>query len=143
MICDRCTEVVIRKKDGRRITVTRCADPQSPHFTEDVTEEKCGACPRHQAQLAATATSQSPQMPSLAKRTKTWAMAVTDWKLQGSPERSDAEVARIHEAYCVPCSWYDPAKQVCKGCGCRVTRNNVAIFNKIKMATQHCPRRLW
>ena len=32
---------------------------------------------------------------------------------------------------------------ICRGCGCRVAAYGMAVFNKIKMATQHCPREKW
>jgi hypothetical protein len=144
MVCDRCTEVVIRKRDGRRLTVFRCADPGSPLFTQDVTEETCRPCSSYQEAKAAQAA--IPEVPSLAKRVKSWTAAVADWKVKGSPERSEEEVQRIFNTFCAAtphCSWYDPDRQLCRGCGCRVRSEGMAVFNKIRMATQHCPRDLW
>ena len=153
MLCDRANVIQVRKKDGSRSTVRRCADPQSSFFTQNVVEDDCRQCPRYlaaeavrAAQAEAEATGEVPQVPSLPRRAFTWAKAVADWKVKGSPERSDEEVQRIFRTFCAatpPCSWYDPARQLCRGCGCGVAEDGLAVFNKIKMATQHCPRNLW
>ena len=147
MICDRCNMIEVRKRDGRRMTIFRCADPHSTQFTQNVTEETCLPCPSYQAALEAQAAQAVretlPAVPSLAKRVKSWTAAVADWKLQGSPERSKDEVQQIFNTFCTPCSWYDRNRQLCRGCGCRVRSGGYAVFNKIRMATQHCPRNLW
>ena len=153
MICDRCNVIQVRKRDGTRTTVNRCADQQSPFFTQNVTEEDCHQCPRYlaaeavrKAQAEAQATGEVPKVPSLPQRAFTWAKAVAEWKFKGSPERSDEEVERIFHSFCAaepPCAWYDPARQLCRGCGCGVAEDGLAVFNKIKMATQRCPRNLW
>lgn len=83
-----------------------------------------------------------PKTPPLTKRIATWADAVAEWDQQGRPVREQAEVDRILKI-CQKCSWYNRNRQICKGCGCYVTESEWAIFNKIKMATQNCPRRKW
>jgi len=85
----------------------------------------------------------SPEYPAVSMQLWLYKDALVRWKKAGYPVRSDAEVAKIHETKCKPCSWYDPKKKRCKGCGCRVSVGSVAVFNKIKMATEHCPKELW
>jgi len=86
---------------------------------------------------------QPPTPPGLVRRAISYTEALTRWTTAGQPERSDKDVERIFHQHCKPCKWYDPEKQICRGCGCRVAENGVAVLNKIKMATEHCPRELW
>jgi hypothetical protein len=140
MGCIRCNVIQVRKRDGTCRTATRCANSSAAWFTQDVTEEQCSACPYREEPAAI------PSMPGPVRRLFTWAEAVAGWVAAGSPERSEEEVARIYHTFCAgtpACSWLDSDKQSCRGCGCRVTRDGAALFNKIKMATQHCPRMLW
>jgi len=156
MICSHHNRVIVRKKDSAPREIIRCADPTMPCFTKEVTEEQCSQCPRHleAAELAArleaakckaadSGATQVPQTPSFFRRSVTYAEAVTGWIAAGHPERSEEETKRIFEEHCSKCAWYDRNKQICRGCGCKVTNVGHAIFNKIKMATQHCPRSLW
>ena len=87
-----------------------------------------------------------PVAPTLPRRISSWAKAVAEWKLAGSPERPEAEVSRIYNTICAgspPCRWFSRTRRICRACGCRVASGGHAVFNKIKMATQHCPRNLW
>jgi len=148
MICDRCNVIHVRKKDGTRSIVHRCADQESPFFGQNMAEEDCHQCPRYLAMEAVrkAQAEKVPEVPILPKRIFTWAKAVAEWKRKGSPERTDEEVQRIFRTFCAatpPCAWYDPARELCRGCGCGVGEDGTAVFNKIKMATQHCPRNLW
>jgi len=86
---------------------------------------------------------QPPTPPGLVRRAISYTEALTRWTTAGHPERSDKVVERIFHHHCKHCKWYDPEKQICRGCGCRVAENGVAVLNKIKMATEHCPRELW
>lgn len=85
----------------------------------------------------------SPEYPALSMQLWSYKEALVRWKKAGYPVRSDAEVKRILETHCKPCSWYDKDKKRCKGCGCRVSTGSIAVFNKIKMATEHCPKEEW
>ena len=149
MICDRYNSINVRRKDGARFTVIRCADPGQVHFAQNVTEEQCRQCPRFVEAASAESAKAGeavPRMPGLVRRGVTWTEAALRWVAAGRPERSDEEVQCILETFCAgtsPCDWYDAARQVCRGCGCNVTSGGHAIFNKIRMATEHCPRNLW
>jgi hypothetical protein len=84
-----------------------------------------------------------PEPPGLVRRAISYTEALARWTTAGRPERSDKEVERIFHQHCKPCKWYDPERQICRGCGCRVAENGYAVLNKIKMATENCPRELW
>lgn len=159
MICSYHNRVVVRKKGVEQREIIRCADSTQPCFTKEVTEEQCNQCPRHieAVELAArleasqcrageskrTRSAPVPKTPSLLRRSMTYAEAVTGWIASGRPERTDEETKRIFAEHCNKCAWYDRDKKICRGCGCKVTNVGHAIVNKIKMATQHCPRELW
>lgn len=84
-----------------------------------------------------------PQYPAFSMQLWLYKDALSKWKKAGYPVRTDAQVKEIHENKCKPCNWYDSEKKRCKGCGCKVTIGSVAVFNKIKMATEHCPKGEW
>jgi hypothetical protein len=141
--CTRCNVVHVRRQ-GERTVIYRCANAAAPFFTQDVTAEQCQQCPVRPAPVVVEG--RVPKVPSLPRRLMTWAEATVEWVAKGRPERSDEEVARIHTVFCAsspPCRWYSVAQQQCQKCGCGVKAEGPAIFNKIKMATQHCPRNLW
>jgi hypothetical protein len=84
-----------------------------------------------------------PKEPSLAKRILTYTEAVAEWIAAGRPERTDEEVQRIFKEHCEKCNWRKRRSNICRGCGCRVVSYGMAVTNKLKMATQHCPRSKW
>jgi hypothetical protein len=84
-----------------------------------------------------------PTLPGAAKLLGTYWEAVKRWISAGRPVREDAEVQKIHEEFCVSCSWHDSESQRCKGCGCIVKPAGAALFNKVKMKTERCPRNFW
>ena len=84
-----------------------------------------------------------PEPPSLVRRVFSYAEAIAQWTAAGRPERPDKEVEQIFHQHCKPCKWFDGDRKLCRGCGCRVASSGLALVNKIKMATEHCPRELW
>jgi len=70
-----------------------------------------------------------------------YAQAIARWTAAGFPIRSQAEVERIEREICRPCEKYIEGR--CRLCGCRVTASSLAIANKIKMATEDCPKHRW
>jgi hypothetical protein len=85
-----------------------------------------------------------PDYPPLTIQAWNYKEALIRWSKAGRPTRTQEEVKRLHSTYCAkegePCDWYDPEQKRCRGCGCKVTVGSVAIFNKLKMATEHCPQ---
>jgi len=84
-----------------------------------------------------------PQYPPMSMQLWAYKEALLRWNKAGRPVRSKEEVEMIHETHCKNCDWYDSEKKRCKGCGCRVTVGELAVLNKIKMKTEHCPKELW
>ena len=72
---------------------------------------------------------------------QTWAEAVDEWIRAGRPIRSDMEIQDIYNVFCSPCPLFH--RNTCLECNCNVRPKGWAIFNKIKMATQHCPKGYW
>jgi hypothetical protein len=85
----------------------------------------------------------TPETPALFHQARNYWQAVKSWIAAGRPVRTDLEVREIHTNYCLECDWYDKPSQRCKGCGCKVRPGGVALLNKAKMATEHCPRDFW
>jgi hypothetical protein len=86
---------------------------------------------------------QVPDFPSIGIQLQTYAEAVAEWIVAGRPKRDDEYVKNIHKNYCSKCNWYDKDSKKCRGCGCKVKAKGGALLNKIRMATQHCPRGFW
>lgn len=83
----------------------------------------------------------APQAQRQAALTQ-YAAAVARWLRAGRPTRDDAETARLF-AVCEACPKYDAERGACSLCGCRVSRSPWALLNKIRMATESCPKGHW
>lgn len=82
--------------------------------------------------------------PAVSLQLWSFKEALIKWNKAGRPTRTQDEVERIHREFCsVPCEWYDEGARRCRGCGCMVTTGSIAVFNKIKMATEQCPKDKW
>jgi hypothetical protein len=83
--------------------------------------------------------------PPMSLQLWTYKEALVRWQKAGRPTRTDEEVDQILKEHCTEkqCDWYDPEKKRCRGCGCRVTDSGYAIVNKVRMATEHCPKERW
>ncbi len=93
---------------------------------------------------AATVESVAPAAERLGIRTEhivRYAAALARWMTAGCPTREGPEVLRIFETHCQPCQ--HRREDRCGKCGCRVARNGMALLNKIKMATENCPLKIW
>jgi hypothetical protein len=82
-----------------------------------------------------------PREPGMVRKAVRYAGAVARWVAAGSPERSADEVERIFDTICKPCEFFREGS--CRTCGCRVARSGAALLNKIKMATEKCPKGKW
>ncbi len=118
----------ILDKSGAIIVQATCSLTNQPVSCSD-----CSMC----------SASLPPDYPGFQTQLNNYWEAIKRWVSAGRPERSAEEVKLIHEKHCVKCSWYDAEAQRCRGCGCKVRAEGIAIFNKIKMATEHCPQHLW
>jgi hypothetical protein len=104
--------------------------------------QPCVVCREAERALQAEFPEGPPEYPSLTIQALTWKDAVLRWNAAGRPTRTAEEVQEILDKFCNTkhCNWYDPDKRRCKGCGCKVTDGGIAVLNKLKMATEHCPR---
>ena len=78
---------------------------------------------------------------SVSRKVQKYARAVMGWISAGRPVRSDELTAEIYEKYCKECD--DKKNNSCVLCGCKVSKSKIALVNKIKMATESCPKGLW
>jgi hypothetical protein len=66
--------------------------------------------------------------------------ALIGWSLAGFPTRDKDITKHIEEQICKTCTEY--LKGRCKACRCRVNKS-IALVNKIRMATEKCPKDKW
>lgn len=85
--------------------------------------------------------SEEPSKVGLAELVRRYVQALKRWRAAGYPCRSDEEVAWLFDHYCRGCKWHKNGS--CIECGCRVAPKGMAVRNKIKMATETCPRGKW
>jgi hypothetical protein len=115
-----------------------CRNTDKPVCGQEVVLHYCQQC-----KSPFGGTDSPPQIPSLDDRIQSYTKAAAEWIAAGRPARSDPEIEAIFNTHCKPCSWRKRKSNICRGCGCRVADTGFAVFNKIKMATQHCPRNKW
>jgi len=84
-----------------------------------------------------------PSYPPLSMQAWFYKEALIRWNKAGRPKRSDDEVRELLDGHCKVCSWFDAEKNRCKGCGCAISESSIAIFNKLRMGTEHCPQEKW
>ena len=94
-------------------------------------------------QEAPAASEGAVEYPPLSMQLWFYKEAIIRWNKAGRPKRTDEEVKEILDTHCKSCSWFDPEKNRCKGCGCAVSEGSIAIFNKLRMGTEHCPQEKW
>jgi hypothetical protein len=111
-----------------------CGQKNHDNFGLLLPPEQCDVCT-----VAESGATSAPSLPRLPRRILSYAEAVTAWIAAGRPVRTDEEVARLYAEACSPCAPSDR----CPYCGCRVAQDGYALTNKLKMATEHCPRGLW
>jgi len=98
-----------------------------------VNDETCNRCEEETTRLQATS----------FDKVKHYYNAIRTWVANGKPTRTQEEVDRIHDEYCVKCDMYDKETNSCKNCGCKVSKGSFPLLNKLKMATETCPLGLW
>ena len=80
--------------------------------------------------------------PSVAAQLSNYAAAVSRWLAAGRPVRTDEKVGELLEI-CQDnrCGKYRDGQ--CLACGCRVNSSGWALTNKLRMATEDCPKGMW
>ena len=77
--------------------------------------------------------------PSMGVKAIRFLTAAALHALRGSPKRTGAQIARLY-AICRACGRFE--KDVCRLCGCRLTRKKV-YRNKLAWKDQHCDEGRW
>ena len=80
--------------------------------------------------------------PSVTAQLSSYAAAVSRWLAAGRPVRTDEQVGELL-AICQDnrCGKYRDGQ--CLACGCRVNSSGWALANKLRMATEDCPKGFW
>ncbi len=125
------------------VTHAKCLDQSNDSLHGPCPAGRMRTVPDRGTRAKAARTRRRPEPPGLVRRAISYAEALAQWTAAGRPERSDKDVEHIFSRFCKCCRWYDRRKNICKGCGCRVADSGYAIRNKIKMATERCPKNLW
>lgn len=108
-----------RSPCGMRCAVTNLA----------VDNEKCNRCAKDTKDATAR----------LLDKAVNYATAMRKWAAAGMPERTDDEISQLFDDHCSRCAMFDKERGVCNSCGCPASKDQPAIRNKLKMATEACP----
>lgn len=76
----------------------------------------------------------------ILRRFGNYAKAVTRHVASGMERRTDQEVDSVF-SICKSCESYRGG--VCKRCGCRCNTGKIALLNKLRMKSEHCPDGKW
>ena len=142
MKCNKRQKIV--KKDG--CIHYRCLNKKCNMYRQTVDENICESCtlkPIEHEKPCKKSKNKPIEYPPLMYQLASYKDALVKWNKAGKPVRSKEEIERIHSEYCTNFDWYDSKQKTCRGCGCKVTLGGMAVFNKIKMATEHCPKEYW
>jgi len=94
-----------------------------------IDEEICNRC----------AADTKDAVANLLNKAVNYATAMRKWVAAGSPVRTDEEISAIFDEHCNKCAMFDKVRGVCNSCGCPASKDQPAIRNKLKMATEACP----
>lgn len=83
-----------------------------------------------------------PGPPSLRQRFSHYLAARRRWKAAGKPTRSPAQIAALYQI-CQACPLFRNSICTHERCGCRVSENPKAYFNKLAWKTETCPEGKW
>lgn len=142
-VCSGCPLNVSSARNKTKGGCTNCPDNMEPSEPYYGPEDPAWYAQDMEAFEEDTQTEEVKEFPPLMTQLGNYKNAVRKWISAGRPVRTPEEIKDILENKCKRCAWYDGEAKRCKGCGCQVTESIMAIFNKIKMATEHCPKELW
>jgi ribosomal protein L37E len=146
-ICDACPlRVFIEKKEPKKFSALPIADHGNEYRPCEfrhrhpqglrcgvtnlpVTPETCTRCVKEEKEALAT----------WRDKVRNYSAALRRWIAAGSPSRTDEEAQQLFDDHCSKCSMFDKERQVCNSCGCPANKDQPAIKNKLKMATEGCP----
>jgi hypothetical protein len=130
-----------QKRDKDRARVVQAEEMLN--ISDEEVREMIADAGLDMAEFEREAPEEATNYPPLSMQAWFYKEALIRWNKAGRPKRSDEEVKAILDGHCKTCSWFDPEKSRCKGCGCTVSEGSIAIFNKIRMGSEHCPQEKW
>jgi len=147
--CSKRQKIVSRPSNNVK---HKCLNLAANDYLQIVTEEICNNCPVRVYSKKSLCKkvlpkpdcpdcNKKPAWSSLSNLAMAWREAINKWRKAGKPKRSDEEVHNIVVNHCEKCDWYENRR--CRGCGCNVNEWSVAVLNKARMATEHCPKGYW
>lgn len=96
--------------------------------------------------------------PSFMARIVGFTISMAEWLADGSPLRDPEETKELFETHCLggdgpPCEAYNPLvnatglpggyRGACMECGCSVSDDPEAVFNKVNKPHHGCPLKKW
>ena len=138
----QCDSVFESRTPDGKIMQRVCLGTGAPTYEMVVPPSACRRCQSVKGPKLSVART-NRKTPGIFRKAMSYAEAVIEWTAAGRPNRSEEEVQRIFHELCQPCKRFDPTKKICLECGCRVADGGFVLLNKIKMATQHCPKGNW
>lgn len=94
------------------------------------------------SKIYATCHGEPRRKPSIFQQATNYAKAVARHISNGMETRSDVEVSDILST-CRKCEDYLPEESRCRVCGCRLSNGESAFTNKLRMASEKCPKGRW
>jgi hypothetical protein len=145
LLCDYTPQGFKELEPGQQL----CLYPKCDSLTKQASLNKDGSlkfhfyCAGKPTTLKDCERCQAGDSPGYLKQLRNYAHATTAWVKNDMPSRSDAEVMDILNNKCMPCEHYEKSKGRCRVGGCRLNLSATAVANKIRMATEHCPKGKW
>lgn len=153
-VCSRCPVVVLLHKrpckdvvphdpvnEGPPVTTDEMLNVSDDEIKQMIEEAGLDMSEVEKADVTPKGTGENPpDYPPMTMQMWTYKEALLRWAKAGRPKRTQEEVEQLHSQFCSKCEWYDKEQSRCKGCGCKVTLGGLAVFNKLKMKTEKCPK---
>jgi len=120
-------------------------DPSKQRTQKRVSWRNCITDPPGDLESELQAAGVVPGRHATTELWSSWRIAVARWRDAGKPVRSDAEMDACLSV-CRTCEHYDTRAGLlgyCRVCGCNVSRIAIGPLNKIRMATETCPKAKW
>lgn len=141
-VCDSCPLRVFieeKKPSLMSLPVIDTSGYTSCEFRSRGSEVKCGVTnlPVSIDQCNRCAKEAKMEAARFPEKIMNYATALRRWVAAGKPERTDAEIEKLYDEHCSKCSMFQNG--VCNSCGCPASKDQPAIRNKLRMATEECP----
>lgn len=142
-VCDTCPLRVFIENKNPKITGLPIVDtsgyPSCEFRTRGSPEVVCGVTnlPVTIDQCNRCAKESKMEAARFPEKIVNYVTALRRWVATGKPERTDEEIEKLYDDHCSKCSMFQNG--VCNSCGCPASKDQPAIRNKLRMATEECP----